>query len=255
MRALPTAVRFLLLEQSRNRLAVVLLVAFIPTWYLLFQVLVPHDPLPVRLRATGHYLSADGLHISLLTAGLNAITLIVGFTVFTATRRGIAFDHRLVLCGFRQPVLLLAKLVSLVTVCVGAALYATLALLAFWRPDSALQVFIALATGGLAYGSLGLLLGLLLRGDLEGLFVIIMLSLIDTSLQNPLGNPVANRDFLVWLPSYAPTQLAVAGGFTHQFPLREVAFSLAWPLGFAAVAMLVLWLRTRVPGRVRQLAA
>ena len=59
----------------------------------------------------------------------------------------------------------------------------------------------------LAYGVFGLLPGVLDRNDLEG-FLIIMGSLMDTFLQDPLGNPLANKPVLQWFPSFGPTQFA-----------------------------------------------
>src|SRR2546421_6558778 len=44
-------------------------------------------------------------------------------------------------------------------------------------------------------------------GDLEGFFLIIMLSLVDTFLQNPIGNPAANRAVVEYFPSYLPMQI------------------------------------------------
>jgi hypothetical protein len=41
----PTALRFALRNQTRNRLAALLLVAFVPIWYLLMQNLVGHQTL------------------------------------------------------------------------------------------------------------------------------------------------------------------------------------------------------------------
>ncbi len=73
-RQFPTAVRFALVQQGRNRLAGILLVAFVPTWYALMVAIVPHDPLKFRLFSTGEILRVDGRHLSLITAGLNALT-------------------------------------------------------------------------------------------------------------------------------------------------------------------------------------
>lgn len=43
--------------------------------------------------------------------------------------------------------------------------------------------------------------GVLVTGDLEGFFPVIMGGLFDTFLQNPLGNPLANKPVLQWFPS------------------------------------------------------
>ncbi|MBN9386418.1 MAG: hypothetical protein J0I20_00065 [Chloroflexi bacterium] len=45
-----------------------------------------------------------------------------------------------------------------------------------------------------------------------------MISLMDTLLQNPVGNPAANKEFLKFFPSYSSMQLTVAGEFTDNVP-------------------------------------
>ena len=109
------------------------------------------------------------------------------------------------------------------------------------------------------YGALGLLLGVLVKDDLEGFFLIIMGSLMDTFLQNPLGNPLANRPVLEYFPSFGPTQFASASPRRR----RSVAGPRprhglgGRPLG---VALMVFRIRTRVrparaASRCQQLAS
>jgi ABC-2 type transport system permease protein len=49
----PTAWRFALRNQARNRLAGLLLLLFVPTWYLLMAAITTHQPLHFKLFATG----------------------------------------------------------------------------------------------------------------------------------------------------------------------------------------------------------
>lgn len=70
-------------------------------------------------------------------------------------------------------------------------------------------------------------------------------SLMDTFLQNPLGNPLANKPVLQWFPSFGPTQFAVAGAFGHTALWDYLALGLAWPAAFAAVGLLIFRARTR----------
>ncbi len=241
--------RYLLIEQSHNRLALILLIVFVPFWYYLVNAIAPSGPADFRFRVIGQFIKVDGLELSLLTAGLNAITLVAGFVIFTSTRRAMRFDHRLILSGYPQPILIIAKLTTVVVVAVIVSLYATGVLLIFWQPRSAPLVFLSFACATLAYGALGLFLGVLLRSDLEGFFVIIMTSLIDTFIQNPIGNPAANKDFVELFPSFGPTQLYVAGGFTQLIPWRYLFIGLAWPVGLTLFGLLVFWFRTRVPAQ------
>ena len=142
---------------------------------------------------------------------MNSLTLIVGFAVFVAVRRALPLDRRLVFAGYRQTILVAAKAGGIAMVAAGVALYAAIVLLAFWRPTPAgwLAVLVGFAVMAAEYGALGMLLGVLVKGDLEGFFLIVMGGLIDTFLQNPVGNPVANRPVLEYFPSFGPMQFSV----------------------------------------------
>src|SRR5438093_1886137 len=78
---LDTAIRLSLAAQVRNRFAWILLVAFIPVWYLLTGSMFAHTGVEFRLQSTGATLAVDGHNLTLITAGLNSITLITGFVV------------------------------------------------------------------------------------------------------------------------------------------------------------------------------
>jgi hypothetical protein len=242
-----TAWRFALRNQSRNRLAGLLLVAFVPAWYLLMLAIVGHQPLTFHLYATGRTLTVDGGQLTLISAGLNSLTLIVGFAIFAAIRRTLAFDKRLVFAGYRQATLITAKTLAIAIIAAAVALYAAAVLLAFWRPSPAgwLAILAAFGVLALTYGSLGLLLGVLVNNDLEGFFLIIMGGLMDTFLQNPLGNPLANKPVLEWFPSFGPMQFAVGGAFGHTTLWTHLALGLAWSAAFAVTGLLIFRIRTR----------
>jgi ABC-2 type transport system permease protein len=243
----PTAWRFALRNQTRNRLAGLLLVAFVPAWYLLMAALTGHQPLTFRLFSTGQVLAVDGRHLTLISAGLNSLTLITGFAVFAAIRKTLAFDKRLVFAGYRQPTLIAAKTLAIAIVAAGVAGYTAAVLLVFWRPGLAgwLAILAAYAVIALTYGALGLLLGVLVKGDLEGFFLIIMGSLMDTFLQNPLGNPIANKPILEWFPSFGPMQFAAGGAFGHTALWGHLALGLAWAAAFTIAGLVIFRLRTR----------
>lgn len=240
-----TAARYALSEQLRNRTALLLLIVFVPLWDYLFWLVVPDLPLSFLFRATGVFIQVNGRELTLLTAGLNSITLIVGFMLFTSIRKSAQVDRRLVLCGFPQSLLILARLTALAAVALVVSCYSSLVLWAFWRPGALPLIWLGFFCAALSYGALGLLLGVLVRGELEGFFLIIMISLIDTSLQNPLGNPIANQGFLRWFPAFAPMQFSVAGGFAQTIPWTYLLSALAWPFGFALLGLVIFWWKTR----------
>lgn len=242
-----TASRYTLIEQARNRMAIILLVGFVPIWYLTIGEITPPDPVAFKLWYTGNFLQVNGHNLVLLSSGLNALTLVIGFILFTSTRRDTSFDRRLILSGYPQTVLIMAKLTSVVLVAGLVSLYATLVLLLFWQPTHLLIIWLGFFSEGLIYGGLGLLLGVLLKGELEGFFLVMMISLMDTLLQNPVGNPAANKEFLKFFPSYSSMQLTVAGEFTNNVPWQYFLFSLVWFAGFALFGLAIFYWKTRSP--------
>lgn len=247
-RRLLTATCYALFEQGRNRLALGLLLVFVPLWYYIVLLIAQGTTLSFKFWSSGKFLSVDGGNLTLLTAGLSSITLIIGFMFFASTTRDMPFDRRLVLSGYPQAVLVLGKLIAMLVVTALVALYATLILFAFWQhghPTQLPLIWLGFWCASLIYGGLGLLLGVLVTNELAGFFLVIMVSQMDTFLQNPLGNPLGNQPVLREFPSFGATQLTVAGGFTPLIPWENVDLSLAWFAGFAVLGLLIFWWRTR----------
>lgn len=240
-----TSVRFALIEQARNRFAIGLLLIFVPVWDAFFGATIAATPVAFKLQSTGAFLQVNGHDITVLTSGFNAITLVIAFMIFTAARRNAAFDRRLVLAGLPQPVAMAAKTVALIVVAALVSLYAALVLQLFVHSMVFGAVWLGYTLDALTYGALGLVLGVLVSSELAGFFLIIMVSLLDTTLQVPVENPLANKSFLAAFPSYGPMQVAVSGGFGHGIPGGSVTLALAWFFGFALVGLVIFWLRTR----------
>lgn len=244
---LKVAIRLSLAGQVRNRFAWMLLVAFVPVWYLLIGSMISHHAIAFGLRATGVTLAVDGHNLTLITAGLSSITLITGFVVFAAVRRARAFDRRLVLSGYRPGALVAAKTCGALVQAVAIGAYAAVIMLFFWRPAGVWALAVTFMLAAATYAALGLLIGVLVRADLEGFFLIIMISMLDTFLENPVDNPLANKPILEFFPSYGSTQFAAAGAFHHQVLASMAVVSLAWTAVFALLGLIVLRLRMPRP--------
>jgi len=170
----------------------------------------------------------------------------LGFMFFHSAHRALAFDKRLTRAGMGRFSFMMAKADALVVTSVAVALYTTFVLVAFWHfPHSTFEVLLGFSLISLIYASIGLLLGMLIDNELVGFFIVIMFSMMDTFLQNPIGNPAANKAFLAYFPSYSAMQLSVAGGFTHQFATSQLWLGLAWFVGFLLLALGIFYLRTR----------
>jgi ABC-2 type transport system permease protein len=245
-----TALRLTLLEQRHNRFAMLLLALYLPAWYAIIYGLTDNASIGFKLRAFQVFVATSQHRLGLLTGMLNATTLIMGFVALSAVRQTALVDQRLVLCGFSRQALVLGRLTAFGVASVLVALYAVLVLAAFTPPQNAGVVLAGTFGAVLTYASIGVLVGVLARGDLEGFFVIIMLSLVDTFLQNPIGNPAANRAVVEYFPSYLPMQIVVGGAIADRVAWWQFWGSICWAVGLGLLGLLGFWRRTRIARRV-----
>ncbi|MFD1829671.1 hypothetical protein ACFSJS_08335 [Streptomyces desertarenae] len=236
-----------LLGHRRNRLAVVLAGAFIPVWIAVTHVCASARTVRFPLDAAVSQAAAQANHVGQVTNALGAVTMVSGFMMFMETFKAGEMDRRLVLAGYPRVPLLLAKVAALVVVAVLLALYTTALLVVSTPVRQPAPLALAALGAGLAYGGIGLLLGTVVRGELEGFFLVIMLGLLDTGLQNPSLNvvDVAGRGAL---PLYGANQSALAGAFTSAGPWDHALLPLVWSAAAGALALAVFHVRTRSYG-------
>ncbi|WP_208615396.1 ABC transporter permease [Streptomyces rubellomurinus] len=239
------ATGYALVEHLRNRLALALVVFFIPIWITLVYLVITNAPVPFLLRASDQVITVDGNHISKISGAVNAVTLIVGFMMFIATYRSAHFDQRVAMAGYPRAHVLAAKLSSLLLAAALICAYAVAVICCYWVPDQPVMLWLSLFGAALAFGGLGVMLGVALRGELEGMFLIIMLSLIDMGLQNPVANPASGNGIVRFLPSYGAMQAGVTSGFLPTAPGLHLLLGPMWLLGSALVASATFRLRTR----------
>ncbi|MBB5960693.1 hypothetical protein FHS29_007321 [Saccharothrix tamanrassetensis] len=234
-----------LVELGKNRLAVVLVLGFVPLWITLAHVVASPTPLQFRYRATGGLLDVDSSQLMVIMGSLNAVTLITGFLMFSMTRRATDLDRRLVGAGCPRAVLLTAKLTALVVSTLVIACWSTSVILVYWQPEQPGLLCLGLIMAGLTYGGIGIVLGVFLPGELEGMFTVIMISLLDLILQNPLVNSTSDKDIVTFLPSYGPLQTCVGAGFTDTVPTTQMLLCPVWLTGCALIGLVAFHARTR----------
>jgi hypothetical protein len=239
------ATRYGLVEHARNRFAMLLVAVFLPVWVVMTGWAVTREPVRFRLHGTGQVLIADGNKLTQITGAMNAVTLIIGFMMFAATFSNGAFDRRLSMAGFPRVPLGLAKVACLALASVAVCSYATAVICCFWSPRQPVLLGAALFCTAMTYGALGVALGTLLRREVEGMFAIVMISIVDLALQNPLASSGADSDMVRWLPSYGAVQAATAAGFSATVPAVDFAVQLAWFTASALVGLLAFHRRTR----------
>ncbi|MFD9435758.1 ABC transporter permease [Streptomyces sp. NPDC060002] len=239
------AFRYNLIEHSRNRFAMLLIVAFVPIWTILAYFFVPETAVPFHLNATGQLLAPAGNRTTQVTGALNAVSLITGFMMFAATFTGGRFDKRLALAGYPRPHLVLAKAATLTLASALVAAYATAVIRATWSPQQPLQLAAALFSSAMTYGALGVVFGSVLRREVEGMFAIAMTSIVDITLQHPARSSSADRSFVQFLPSHGAIQTATASAFSTTPTPAYLGLQALWFAAIALLALLTFHRRTR----------
>ncbi|MEV7004027.1 hypothetical protein AB0N62_41265 [Streptomyces sp. NPDC093982] len=247
--AFTVALSFTLIGHARNRLAMSMTVFFIPTWIYLVRVTALSKDITFSSRTLGIDVTASMNSTIQVSSALHAVTVIAGFMVFMATFSARDMDERLVLAGYPRPQLLAAKIVALLVITALLTCYTTSLLLPSWPLAQPWAVAAALASAILAYGGLGIMAGYLLRGELEGFFVVVMATLIDVAMQSPVSNPAGNQAGLSILPLYGPAQAALAASFTQTSTFSCAARALPWFAVTSLTAWLIFSVRTRHCGR------
>jgi len=237
-------------ELARSRIVLLLLVT-VPT---VFDVLVAltsssrEVPFPLASLGDDVMATASERNVSLVFVGLGAVGLLTSFVGMTFVQKNADATRRLVLAGFRAEELVLARLGALGAVVVVVALYGTVMLLAFFRPAHVVGLFASFALGGFVYGAWGLLVGALVRRELEGILCVTLLANVDAGwLQNPLAYTGADHKVIIRaLPAYFPSQAAFVAAFSDRDASRALVASSAYGALFLLLAVAAFWRRTRV---------
>lgn len=239
MNRLLVSARMVAQEVGRNRAALVLLFLVPTILYALIYATTGERNVPYLLSAQqGAPLEASERNISLLFIGSTAMCGLLAFLAFVLTVRPIQTDRRLVFEGYRPWELLGAKMLVVAGAAAAVALYVTALLLLFYRPERITGVWLGFFLGGLLYGQLGILIGVLSRRDLDGILAILLLVNVDPGwLQNPVFFAHAhNRAVIQWLPAHHPCQVTMLGGLTRDSLLAEGLACGEWFLVLGVVA-------------------
>lgn len=191
--------------------------------------------------------TVDERRLSLVFLGTAAVSFLACFLAFNLAHKRRDADARLVHAGYRAHEVLLAKLLVLLVIVPVLAIYETAILWPWVVPKQLALLLAGLFFGGLVYGCLGMLVGVLVKQELEGIFVIVLLTNVDAGwLQNPIYYAHTQRRALVRaLPGWGPAQLAVAGALTGDTPHGALGRAAAWALSALALALLAFGLRIR----------
>ena len=192
-------------------------------------------------------LMVSARHIGLVFMGLASTGLLAAFLSMNLIQRNVQVSRRLIICGYNSSEIAISKLLVMFAVIVLIGFYVGSMLWIFFEPRDFLLVVLGFVMVGFVYGSYGLLVGSLLKGELEGILLITLLANIDVGwLQNPIFYAGAlNKTIIKALPAFYPSQISIISAFSEHAVGRAILGSLVYGGIMLVLALLIFWLRMR----------
>jgi hypothetical protein len=193
----------------------------------------------------------DQRQLSLVFLGHAAVCFLACFLAFNLVARHREVDRRLVLAGYRTAEVLMAKVAVLGLIVVLLVCWQTALIRPWLAPRQPGLLALGLLLGGLSYGGTGFLIGAVVRQELEGIFLIVLLTNVDPGwLQNPIYFAQSqNPQLITSLPAFVSTQLTVLGAFFDECPEELIARGALYCAAILLVAVTLFGARIRPPRR------
>ena len=237
-------------EMARNRFALILLVTIPVLFFTLVSMTMGDNLVVFKLASISEdtIVEVSARKQSLIFIGVAAVGLLTSFLAMNLIQKESDVNRRLVLCGYRPSELILAKLGVLLCVVVLISAYVGALLLLFFRPENLAFMILGLVLAGFVHACYGLLVGALVRRELEGVLLIVLLVNIDSGwLQNPIFYAEAQNKFLIrFLPAYFPSQASMVSAFTDHPISGPVAGSVIYGSGLLLIALAIYFRRMKI---------
>lgn len=241
----------MILKMLFRRRIVILSLIIIPLIFLSVVYWTTSEKLiPFRLASLDEdiFIEVRQRSLSLVFFSCTSTGFLVSFLALNLLQIDNDVSRRLVICGYHPVELLTANLLALSIMIVTIASYLGLLINSFSTVEH-LPMFIAgLTLIGFVYGCYGLAIGSLIKGELEGVFLIVLLANIDVGwLQNPTFYADAQHKTIIrYLPAYYPTQSAIIAAFTDYTATKARLYSLLYGSGFLVLSLLIFYHKMRI---------
>lgn len=233
----------------RRRIIFILLLVIPAVFLLVVDLTTSARILPFRLASLEEetFIEISERRISFVFFAVACAGFLVSFLALNLIQRNRNVNKRLIICGYHPLELQLALLGVLLLMIVAIAAYVGMLAHVLHPVDHVWSFVGSLMLIGVVYGCYGLAAGSLIKGELEGILMIVLLVNIDVGwLQNPLFYAEAqNQAIIRFLPAYYPSQSAIITAFTDHSPLRAGVYSLLYGALFLLLSIVIFFLQMR----------
>ncbi len=229
---------------------VIILLLIIPAFFLTIVEFTTSDRmLPFQLASVGDdvFINISEKGISFIFFAVASSGFLVSFLALNLIQKNNIVNRRLIICGYHPIELLISILLALFLVIALIAVYVGLLTNAFYTIDHLGRFILGLVLIGFVYGSYGLAVGSLIKVELEGILMIVLLVNIDVGwLQNPLFYAEAQNQVIIkYLPAYFPSQTAIITAVTDYSAASATVYGILYGSFFLIFSMLIFFYKMR----------
>lgn len=198
---------------------------------------------------------APQVNVALIFVTLATTGFLSSFLSLNLVQQYLGVNRRLVTCGYHPGELILSGLFIMFVMNLILVIFIGSAIMLFFQPVNPGTMMLGILFIGLTYGSYGILVGSLVKGELEGTLLVILLANIDAGwLQNPLFFAEARNKFVIQLlPAYHSSQISIAAAFTNLSLLKPILASLIYTTAFLGIALIISYYKMRVKRHVKKI--
>lgn len=229
---------------------VIILLLIIPAFFLTIVELTTSDRiLPFQLASLDNdvFINISEKGISFIFFAVASSGFLVSFLALNLIQKNNIANRRLIVCGYHPIELLISILLTLFLVVALIAIYVGILTNTFYTIDNLGRFILGLVLIGFVYGSYGLAIGSLVKAELEGILLVVLLVNIDVGwLQNPLFYAGAQNQIIIkFLPAYFPSQTAIITAVTDYSAVNAIGNGILYGLGFLIFSMLIFFFKMR----------
>jgi len=244
-----TGLSMILRMLVRQKIVIILLL-IIPVFFLTIVEFTTSDRLlPFQLASLEDdvFINISEKGISFIFFAVASSGFLVSFLALNLIQKNNEVNRRLIICGYHPNELLISILTALLLVILLIAGYVGLLTNLYYPIDHPGRFMLGLVLIGFVYGSYGLLVGSLIKGELEGILMIVLLVNIDVGwLQNPLFYAESQNQIIIkFLPAYFPSQTAIITAVTDYSATAAAIKGIFYGLVFLITSMLVFFFKMR----------
>jgi len=244
-----TGLSMILRMLVRQKIVIILLLIIPAFFFSIVEFTTSNRLLPFQLASLDDdvFINISEKGISFIFFAVASTGFLVSFLALNLIQKNNEVNRRLVICGYHPIELLISILLALLLVILLIALYVGLLTHIFYPIEHPGRFIPGLALIGFVYGSYGLVVGSLIKGELEGILMIVLLVNIDVGwLQNPLFYAEAQNQLIIkFLPAYFPSQTAIITAVTDYSATTAAMSGILYGLVFLISSMLFFFFKMR----------